>query len=86
MKAVIWGVGGTTIGFLRQKIMHHDYEIVCFTDNNSTLWGSVFYNDLQVISPNELSKVDYDIIIIYFSTARIALPYNASVAYSKCCQ
>lgn len=86
MKAVIWGVGGTTIGFLRQKIMHHDYEIVCFTDNNSTLWGSVFYNDLQVISPNELSKVDYDIIIIcslYYNEIRKQLIEELNISCDK---
>ena len=64
IKSIIWGVGGTTIDFLQKKIMYHDFEIVCFTDNNSNLWGKTFHNNLPIVSPDELCKIDYDIVII----------------------
>lgn len=64
MKAVIWGVGGTTIGFLKQKIMNYKFEIVCFTDNNSEVWGNKFGNNWEIIPPCELYKVNYDVIVI----------------------
>lgn len=86
IKSIIWGVGGTTIDFLQKKIMYHDFEIVCFTDNNSNLWGKTFHNNLPIVSPDELCKIDYDIVIIcslYFKEIKEQLINDLEVPEDK---
>ncbi len=63
-KAVIWGTGGTTTGFLKMYALHDDYNIIAFTCNDNSKWGHVFWNDISVIAPYELKDIVYDTIII----------------------
>lgn len=63
MKTIIWGAGGTTKEFLIRPIMNYKYDIICIVDNDSSKWGTVF-NGYKVISPSDIEKYEYDIIII----------------------
>lgn len=64
MRAVVWGCGGTGKDFLRKKIMNQPYDIVCFTDSNSELWGSRFEGSYDVVPPEKLCSIACDIIIV----------------------
>lgn len=86
MKAVIWGAGGTATDFLRKKIMYCKYEIVCFTDNNPTCWGTYFFQNMEIIAPTDLYKYDYDMIIIcslYYEDIRKQLMKEMHISEEK---
>ncbi len=62
-RTVLWGLGGTTRDFLDKKGFHRDLDIIAFTDNNPSLWNTV-YRGIPVIPPSELKNMGYDAIII----------------------
>ena len=59
MKAVIWGTGGTARDFLRRKILYTDYDIIAFTDNNSDMWGEIFWENKKIIEPVQLTELEF---------------------------
>ena len=64
MKAVVWGCGGKGKEFLDRRVLNYKYDILCFTDSNSRLWGSYFEDRYKVIPPNDIVNFDYDIVIV----------------------
>lgn len=64
MKAIVWGCGGKARGFLDRRVLNHKYDILCFTDSNSKLWGSGFENKYKVIPPSDIDNYNYDIVIV----------------------
>lgn len=64
-RAVIWGVGKSTGNFLNKKYLYSNYSIVAFVDNNSMFWGGdKCYKGIPIISPYDLAKTNYDLLII----------------------
>lgn len=63
MKALIWGAGGTAKEFYLRKMMRIRYEIVGVIDSNELLKGTCFF-EYTIGSPNDISKYEYDIIIV----------------------
>ena len=50
--------------FLRKKIMNHNYEILCFTDSNSSYWGKRFEGKYEIIPPEKIEDLSFDVIIV----------------------
>lgn len=64
VKAIVWGTGRIAYNFMRLRIYNnHLYEIVCFMDNDSSRQGKSFY-DREVLPPEAINKVDYEVIIV----------------------
>lgn len=64
MKAIVWGCGGNGRDFLNRKVMNYKYDILCFVDSNSNLWGSDFEGKYRIVSPDEMDSFDYEIVIV----------------------
>ena len=64
MKAVVWGCGGTGLDFLDRKVLNYSYGIICFTDNDSKLWGTKIKNTYKIIAPHDIKSYDFDIVIV----------------------
>ena len=60
-KVLIFGAGSGAINFYKSNKSH--YEIIGFIDNNKKKQGLLLFNK-QVFSPCELSKINYEKIII----------------------
>lgn len=58
---------------------NRDFEIVCLSDNNSKKWGKKWCG-IDVVSPEELKKMDIDLIVItseqYFMSIKKGLVYD----------
>lgn len=64
VKAIVWGTGQVASNFMRLRIYNnHVYEVVCCMDNDCSKHGKYFYGK-QVISPKEIKKIDYEVIIV----------------------
>lgn len=63
MKIVIWGVGNIMQTFLLKKGLYKYNKIVAFVDNNPLFWQKKF-KGFPILSPYELSKLEYDCVII----------------------
>lgn len=63
MRIVIWGTGGLAKLFIDRKGLYKNDKIVAFVDNNPLLWGKSFLNK-PILRPRELSRVEYDQVII----------------------
>lgn len=84
-KIVIWGLGGTTRGFLTKKGLYRDCEIIAYTDNNPAYWHTK-YEDVYVIEPFELKNIMYDYIVIcslYYEEIRKQLEQQLFVDSAK---
>lgn len=55
-KIVVWGCGGNGTRIL-QLLKIHDFDIIGWCDNNSSLWGKELLG-LPVISPDNLSLIE----------------------------
>lgn len=68
-KIILFGAG--FIGKLQIQKSYIRKDVVAVTDNNQSLWGTVFY-DKPVISPSEIKNINYDYIIICVYEENIA--------------
>ena len=61
-KVAAWGTG-TLAAKLWNRVPNLDIHIVVFVDNDMTRQGS-FFRGIKVIAPDELWRIDYDIVVI----------------------
>lgn len=86
MRIIIWGVGDFACKICsNMKVNSVNVEIVGFCDNNSDKWGE-FYGK-KVYAPYELSRVNYDKIIIlsnlYYDEIRKDIMYWFKIPKQK---
>lgn len=84
-RAILWGLGGTSRDFLDKKGLHRDLDIVAFTDNNPAVWNTNHIG-IPVISPSQLKKIVFDVIIIcslHYKEIRKQLEEELCVEHTK---
>lgn len=54
--------GASSFGKTALETLENDYDVIYFCDNDSSKWGT-FVSTIEVISPDKLSKLNYEIII-----------------------
>lgn len=63
MQIVIWGMGNLMKSFIDKKALYKNDTIIAFVDNNPLLWKKSF-NNIPIIMPQELQRLNFDYIII----------------------
>ena len=64
-RAVIYGIGEYYLN--NKNKLPDDIEIIAYADSSekkTTLYSGEVFNDLKVLSPDELSGVDFDVLFI----------------------
>lgn len=61
MEIIIFGTGSYAKQLI--QVLNNNVKIVAVSDNNSKKWG-VYWNDILIISPNEIKKHSFDYIVV----------------------
>ena len=64
MKIIIFGTGSSAVRYVERNNEYFDnMEILAFADNNKKKWGNKLKGK-KIISPQDINKYNYDIILI----------------------
>lgn len=62
-KIVIWGTGKNAENFIGMLNLNNN-KVIAFIDNNSKMWNKRAYNMADIISPEEIRNLEYDVLVI----------------------